>query len=170
MPIDMTFFRSLPLEEQRAWNKKFIIALNEMQERLEGIERKIKEAITDNTTPSELSALLTYRDELKKDLNQLKSDREQIERFNRNEEFLKPDPTFVASTTSGAGAVNIRADDRKLVKVPGTKTYGEILEKKKKDEQAEKEASEIATLEKNLKKLEEYKKVEAKKRTETSKH
>lgn len=165
MPIDMGFFRGLSVEEQKAWKQKLEYALTEVQEKLIAIEIKVKEAVSGDTKPSDLSVLLAYRDEVKKELNQIRSDLDQIERFNKNEEFLKPDPVSIATSVGGTGVVQVRGNSSQFRKVPGTKTYQEILDKKKKDDEAEKEIKEIAK-----KILDEYKKVEySKKRTESSK-
>jgi len=170
MPIDMALFRSYSPEKQRSDEQDLKIKLIKKKDLLIAIEDKIQEAMTDDSKPSVLSSLLDHRIEIKNDLNQINSDLAQIKRFNENEASNNPDPVSVAFSTSGAGVVNIRADDRKLVKVPGTRTFQEILDKKKQEEQAEKDAGEIAKLDKYLKLLDDYKKVEAKKRTETSKH
>ena len=165
MPIDMSFFRSLSREKQASLTQKLEFALIERMDDLLAIEQKIKVAMSDDTRPSDLGALLAYRDEVRKDLNLIRSDLDQIDRFNRNEEYCKPDPGSVASSISGAGVVNIRADDRKTRKVPGTKTYDEILEEKKKETEEEKEINEVVR-----RLLGEYKKVEnSKKRTQTVK-
>lgn len=170
MPIDMNFFRNLTREEQISWEAKLRDLFASRFTDLEAIERKIKYAMVDDTKPSDLSALILYRDEVKKDLNQIRSDLDQIDRFNRNEEFLQPDPVSVAGSVGGAGVVSLRPNDKTgFKKVPGTKTLQEILDARKKQEDSEREQDEIARLYERLKKIDDYKKIEAKKRVETTK-
>lgn len=157
MPIDIDILRRLSSEEQKKWMKALEEALSEKQKGLDQVEKKLKVTMIDESADlSVISPLLTYRDELKNDMKQIKFDLDQISRFNIQGEDKKPNPSLVAASTSGAGVVSIRADDTKNRKITGAKTYEQILDERQKEE----EAFEIVKLDAQLRKLEEYREIE----------
>ena len=161
MPIDIDILRSLSVEEQKKWIRALEEALGDKQKELEQVEKKLKGALMDDSANlSIISPLLTYRDELRNELKQIKSDLEQIIQFGLRGEDKKPNPASVAASTSGAGVVSIRADDTNNREVPGAKTHQQILDERQKEE----EAFEIVKLDAQLKKLEEYRKIEKSKK------
>ena len=159
MPIDIDILRSLALsgEEREKWIKALKEALHDKQNEFELVEKKLKVAMMDETANlSVISPLLTYRDELKNEIKAIKLDIDQITQFNRRREDCKPNPAFVAASTSGTGVISIRADDTKNRKITGAKTYEQILDERQKEE----EAFDIIKLDAQLKKLEEYREIE----------
>jgi len=117
-----------------------------------------------NTTHSDMQPLLSYRNELKQVYDQIKYDLDQVNRFmnlgQTGSVFTSP-----ASVKFGSGTVSIRGTDAQSRPVPGAKTFQQILDERKKEE----EAKFLADLDEKMKKLEEYRKVEqSKKQKQTS--
>ena len=160
MPIDIDLFRKLSVKEQKNLKDKLETALEAIHKDLMVVEGKLKQAMSDvNTTHSDLQPLLSYRNELKQVYDQIRFDLEQVNRFmnlgQASSVFNDPGALKIS-----AGSVSIRASDSQSRPVPDAKTFQQILDDRKKDE----EAKYLADLDEKMKKLDEYRKVEQSKK------
>ncbi len=164
MPIDIDLFRSLSVNEQNKLKDKIEAALDSTRNDLRVVETKLKAAMTDTSTShNELQPLLSYRSEIKQVHDQLKADLDMIERFLQGSD-RGANPVIVAAATFGQGTVGIRKDDTQNRKIAGAKTYQQILDERKKDE----DAVALMELDAKLRKLEEFRKLEnSKQQTQT---
>ena len=165
MPIDIDLFRNLSQKEQENWKNKLETALESIQKDLSLVEVKLKAAMMDDSTShSDLQPLLSYRNELKQVSDQIRCDLDVVNRFlNKGQASRRFNRNPIRIL---GGAVNIRANDTQNSAVPGAKTYDQILEERKKEE----EGKRISELDERLKKLEEYRKVEqSRKQTQSQK-
>jgi hypothetical protein len=140
MPFDIDLFRLLSADEQDELRDKLAKDLSDIEKQLDRVEEKLKATMLDDAIKySDLSPLLSYRDELRRQLNRLRYDLDQIESFVLEGGNHRPNPVHIARTTSGAGIVNIRADDTKARKIHRAKPYSDIVvidvAQEKKDDQ-----------------------------------
>jgi len=160
MPIDIEFLRTLSEKEQNNLKNKLETALEATYKDLSVVEGKLKMAMSDpNSNLSDLQPLLSYRNELKQVYDQFKFDLEQVNRFVSQGNYAGASSN-PGSLKIATGTVSIRGDDSKSVRVPGAKTFQEILDERKKQE----DAKELAILDERLKKVEEYRKLEQSKK------
>jgi hypothetical protein len=160
MPIDMDLFRTLNVNDQNNYKNKLETALEAVQHDLMMVEGKLKMALSDEkTTNTDLQPILSYRMEWKQVHDQIKFDLEQVNRF------MKQGLTSKLFTDAGAlkiasGAVSIRGSDSQNQKIPGAKTYDEILKDRIEDEKI----NYLKDLDEKMKWVEEHRKVEQSKK------
>lgn len=127
MTTDLKSFQTLTVKEQAEEKGRLLKKIDEVQSEFDLIEKRMKTAMKDDTArPSDLAPLLSYREEIRQVLTQLRNLLNQIERLNSDG---GPGRTVSSAlSTFGAGVVNIRADDTRNRAVPNAKTYQQILD------------------------------------------
>ena len=160
MAIDIEIIRMLPPQEVNKTVIDLETRLEESKKELHIIESKLRKAIQDDSSkPSDIGILVSYRDEVKQVIHQIKSDLKIIEIFLGGS--IPDVATSTAESISGSGTVYFRNVNENTRKIPGIKDYEQIQKDLCKDE----EHTEIRILAEKLKKAQEYLKIEESKKT-----
>lgn len=159
MAIDIEIIKMLPGHELNKTIIDLNVRLEESQKELHLIENKLKKAFQEeNSKPSDIGILISYRDEIRQVVHQIKNDLKTIEMFQVG---VEPDVAkSTAESISGAGMVYFRNVNENTRKVPGVKNYAQILKDQCKDE----ELLEILELAEKMKKAQEFLKMEESKK------
>ena len=156
MAIDIEDIRMLPAQEVNKIVIDLNVRLEESINELKIVETKLKKAIHDDgSKPSDIGILISYRNELRQYINQIKSELKMIDMLQSGGSFVDP-ATSAAASISGAGTVYFRNVNENTKKIYGAKTYGEILD----DNNKEQERLEILEISEKLKKAQEFLRME----------
>ena len=148
MAYDMENFRNLSAEQQAEELKRQESEKDKTFQEWQSIEKKLRNALNDDGSKhSELSPLISFREELKQLHHHAHADYMMVKNFlERSGGGFTGQAAAGNLPSVGAGTVSIRVSDQKPVKPDHVPDLGEILAK----EQKQREEEELRKLEKSL--------------------